>query len=410
VPSLNASVELTRGRIRGRDGAYLGIPYAASPVGERRWHAPAPLESWTGELDALAPGPPPPQPTRPVSEFAWGAIPPGDEDCLYLNVWVPTRSGVGDWPVLVWSHGGGWTIGWTGSGLDDGAQLADAAEVVVVSFGYRLGSLGWAFGNWGLLDHLVVLDWVQREIGAFGGDPDRVTLAGQSAGAGNVADLIASPQAAGLFARAILHSPPLPEAAGDPERRHRWESDLDVTRATSASDVVARHEALLREGEWQGSRGAAMPTREDELLPASPLEQPAARIDVPVLVGTTRDEATFLLRTGGRDAPDEDVRRMSEHLFIEPTQRWARERAAGGGEVDLFSVHHASPDPRLGALHTVDVPLLFGTFRSSEVARHYVSDDEQTRTVSEAVQRDWRRFIHGESLGWGAKTPHIIGG
>ncbi len=409
MPSPSASVELTGGRIRGRDGAYLGIPYAAAPVGERRWHAPGPLEHWAGELDALAPGPPPPQPVRPISKFAWGEIPPGDEDCLYLNVWIPT-SGTGDWPVIVWSHGGGWTVGWTGSGLDDGAQLANAADVVVVSFGYRLGSLGWAFGNWGLLDHLAVLDWVQREIRAFGGDPDRVTLAGQSAGAGNVADLIVSPQSAGLFTRAILHSPPLPEAANDPARRRRWEDDLGITRETGAADVVARHEALLREGEWQGTRGAAWPTLDDDVLPAAPLDQPAARIDIPVLVGTTRDESTFLLRTGGRDAPDEDVQRLSAHLFTEPTQRWARARAEAGGDVDLFRIDHSSPDPRLGALHTVDVPLLFGTASSSEVARHYVADDETTRAVSDQVQRDWRRFLHGESLGWGTAQPHLIGG
>jgi hypothetical protein len=140
VPSPSASVELSTGRIRGRDGAYLGIPYAAPPVTERRWHEPELVGRWAGELDVLAVGPPPPQPVRPISEFAWGAIPPGREDCLYLNVWTPS-SGAGDWPVLVWSIGGGWTIGWTGSGVDHGARLAYAAEVVVVTFSYRPGSI-----------------------------------------------------------------------------------------------------------------------------------------------------------------------------------------------------------------------------------------------------------------------------
>ena len=185
---------------------------------------------------------------------------------------------------------------------------------------------------------------------------------------------------------------------------------MAVDRSTSASDVVARHEALLREGEWQGTRGAALPTLDVDVLPASPLDQAGARIDIPVLVGFNRDEATFLLRTGGRDAPDEEVQRLSAHLFTEPTQRWARERATAGGEVDLFRIDHSSPDPRLGALHTIDVPLLFGTFATSEVARHYVADDEATRAVSELMQRDWRRFLHGDSLGWGAAQPHLIGG
>jgi para-nitrobenzyl esterase len=297
--------------------------------------------------------------------------------------------------VLVFFIGGGWTTGWTGSGLDDGAALAEAAQVVVVTFSYRLGSLGWAFGNWGMRDQLAVLEWVQREIGAFGGDPGRVTAGGQSAGAASVAGLLVSPAAEGLFSQAMLHSPPLPEAANDPQRRARWDAALGVTRATPAAEVVARHEALLAEGEWRGTRGAALPTLDGELLPISPLERPDARLDVPVLVGTMRDEATFLFRTGGRDAPDEQVERVTAHLFREPTERWARERAAAGGRVHVFRVDFESPTPRLGALHTIDVPLLFGTFRTSEVARHYVDDDEPTRAVSARMQAAWGRFFHG---------------
>jgi para-nitrobenzyl esterase len=408
VSAPGAGVELTSGRVRGRAGAYVGIPYAAPPVGARRWAPPAPMERWAGELDALAPGPPPPQPARPISEFAWGPIPPGDEDCLYLNVWTPV-AGDGPWPVLVFVIGGGFTVGWTGSGVDDGEALAQAAQVVVVTFSYRLGSLGWAFGNWGLLDQLAVLEWVAREIGAFGGDPARVTLGGQSAGAACVADLLVCPAARGLFSQAMLHSPPLPEAAGDPERRARWEQGLEVSRATPAADVVARHEALLQQGEWQGTRGAAQPTLDADLLPTSPLDAPAARIDVPVLAGTMRDEATFLFRTGGREASDEQCERVTAHLFREPTERWARSRAQAGGRVHLFRIDHVSPDPRLGALHTIDVPLLFGTFATSEVARHYVADEERTREVSAWMQAEWGRFLHGEDLAWPANDVQVIG-
>ncbi|HVP01679.1 MAG TPA: carboxylesterase family protein [Solirubrobacteraceae bacterium] len=405
-----AVVELTVGRVRGRDGAWLGIPYAAPPLGERRWRAPAPVAPWAGELDALAPGPPPPQPLRPISEFAWGAIPPGDEDCLYLNVWTP-RTGDGPWPVLVWSIGGGWAIGWTGSGLDDGALLAERAQAVVVTFSYRLGSLGWAYGNWGLLDHVAVLEWVRREIRAFGGDPGRVTMGGQSAGAGNVAALLVSPPAEGLFAQALLHSPPLPETAGSPARRERWERDLAVTRDTPAAAVVQAHEALLqREGEWRGTRGAALPTLEAATIPVAPLDAPDARLSVPVLVGTTRDEATFLLRTGGREASDEQVERLTDELFAGPTRAWAAARLAAGGRVHRFRIEHASPRPELGALHTIDVPLLFGTFATSQVARHYVADDERTRAVSAVVQREWGRFLHGEPPTWPADEVHVIGG
>jgi para-nitrobenzyl esterase len=388
--------------VRGREGAYLGIPYAKAA----RFGPPEPV-TWAGEREAFAPGPPAPQPKRPISEFAHGVTPPGAEDCLTLNVWAPREPG--PWPVLVWAIGGGWTIGWAGSSIYDGAALAAAAGVVVVNFTYRLGSLGWAGGNWGLLDHVAVLEWVRENIAAFGGDPARVTLGGQSAGAANVADLLVCPAAGGLFSRAILHSPPLPEAAHDPARGARWAADLwaRVAPDAPAGEIVAAHEALLREGEWKGTRGAAWPTLDERTLPVSPLDAPDARLDVPVLVGTTRDEATFLFRTAGRDAPDEQCRRVTEELFTAPTRRWARSRAAAGGEVHLFRLDHASPDPRLGALHTIDVPLLFGTFRTSEVARHYVDDDARTREVSEAMQRAWGRFLHGGDPGL-ATVPSIV--
>jgi para-nitrobenzyl esterase len=383
------------GRVGAR--AELGIRYARA----ERFGAPVPLP-WTGEsLGGF--GPPAPQPHRPISEFAHGTIPAADEDCLYLNVWTP--SGEGPHPVLVWSIGGGWAIGWPGSPVYDGAALAEAASVVVVTFAYRLGSLGWLASspNRGLLDHVAALEWVRDHIAEFGGDPARVTMGGQSAGAANVADLLACPAADGLFTRAILHSPPLPEACNDPERGARWARDLAarVPLDAPAADIVAAHEALLKEGEWRGTRGAAWPTRDPETLPFAPLERPAARLAIPVLAGTMRDEATFLFRTGGRDAPDELVERVTRELFTEPTQRWARERAAAGGRVHLFRLDHGSPDPRLGALHTVDVPLLFGTY-ASEVGRHYLADDADTRRVSAWMQREWGRFIHGEDPAWPA--------
>jgi para-nitrobenzyl esterase len=415
--------------VRGRDGAYLGIPYASAA----RFAAPGPVAPWGGALDGTRPGLPAPQPKRPISEFAHGPTPPGDEDCLTLNVWTPP--GEGPHPVLVWAIGGGWTIGWAGSSVYDGAALASAAGVVVVNFTYRLGSLGWVGGNWGLLDHVAALEWVRENIAAFGGDPARVTMGGQSAGAANVADLLVCPAAGGLFQRAILHSPLLPEAANDPARAARWATDLwsTVARDAPAPDIVEAHEALLKTGEWCGTRGAAMPTLDPATLPVAPLDAPAARLDVPVLVGTTRDEATFLFRTGGRrlevdeaavarmtgadDAtiarhrgadPEETlVRVVTAELFTEPTRRWAHERAAAGGEVQLFRLDHPSPDPRLGALHTIDVPLLFGTFRTSDVARHYVDDDARTREVSDAMQAAWGRFLHGDDPAL-ATVPGIV--
>jgi para-nitrobenzyl esterase len=374
-----------------RAAEHLGIRYAVAP----RFGAPVVC----GDPVARgAPGPPAPQPRRPISEFAHGRTPPGAEDCLFLNVWTPP--GAGPWPVLVWCIGGGWTIGWSGSSVYDGALLARAADAVVVNFTYRLGSLGWAYhpslggGNWGLLDHVAALTWVRDHISAFGGDPARVTLGGQSAGAANVADLLACPAADGLFTRAILHSPPLPEACNDPERGARWTEALAARvdlRAAPADAIVAAHEALLQTDEWRGTRGAAWPTRDPATIPFAPLEQPRARPEIPVLAGTAKDEATFLFRDRDRDDPQ--VRRVTEELFTAPTRGWARERGAR-----RFRIDHPSHDAKRGALHTIDTPLLFGTFRTSDVARHYVHDDAPTRAASDAMQREWARFIHGDPL------------
>lgn len=448
------------GSIRGKAARWLGIPYAKAPVEHRRWRPPERPDPWSKTLDATAPGPPPPQPARPISKFAHGETPPGSEDCLTLNVWAPS-SGDGPWPVLVWSIGGGWTIGWAGADLYDGALLASAAQVIVVTFNYRLGSLGWLLhpqlgepdvpsGNWGMLDHVAVLEWVHRNIATFGGDPSNITIGGQSAGAANVADLLVSPLAAGLFQRAILHSPPLPEAANDPGRGAQWAEDLaklvagdtDVAglRDYSPEAIVEQHEALLTRPPWRGTRGAAWPALDPLSLPRRPIDAPGARPELDVLVGTARDEATFLFRAGGRrmsldlsqlqvavsnitgvedpagviarhrdeaassgeslDPESLLVRIVTAELFTQPTHRWACQRAAAGGRVHLFRVDHPAPDPRLGALHTINVPLLFGTYRHSATAQHFVADTPRAREISARMQRDWGDFMHGREPSW----------
>ena len=268
----------------------------------------------------------------------------------------------------------------------DGAALAAAARRGRrhLHLPARLARLGG--GNWGLLDHVAVLEWVRENIAAFGGDPARVTLGGQSAGAANVADLLVSPGRRGpVRARA----PALAAAARGrqrPERARPLGADLSalVSRDGPPRRSSPRHEALLREGEWVGTRGAALPTLDARHCPSRRSTRPDARLDVPVLVGTTRDEATFLFRTGGRDASDEQVERVTAQLFREPTERWARSRAAAGGEVHLFRLDHTSPDPRLGALHTIDVPLLFGTFRTARSRATTSPTTTRTREVSEA--------------------------
>ena len=199
--------------------AWLGIPYAAPPVGELRWKAPRPPAPWEGEREALRFGAPCPQIGTPL-----GGAPPrvtgelwGEEDCLFLNVWAPADAGTGERAVLLWIHGGGNSVGH--GGFYDGGPLAAREGVVVITLNYRLGPLGWfhhpalagdgpadASGNYGTLDLLRALAWVREHVAAFGGDPARVTVFGESAGATNLASLLVAPEARGLFRGGIMQS------------------------------------------------------------------------------------------------------------------------------------------------------------------------------------------------------------
>lgn len=205
------------GAVTGGVGSWKGIPFAAPPVGDLRWRAPQPAAAWEGVRDGTAFGPSCMQTPLPGDSFA--PTTPLSEDCLSLNVWSPDTSA--SLPVMVWIHGGGWTIGGSSAAGFDGARLA-ARGVVVVSFNYRLGRFGYfahpaltaenadsgRLGNYGLLDQIAALEWVKRNIAGFGGDPARVTIFGQSAGAGSVLMLMASPSAKGLFSAAIAESSP----------------------------------------------------------------------------------------------------------------------------------------------------------------------------------------------------------
>ena len=217
------TVRTEGGTVVGREAAvqtFLGIPYAAPPVGDLRWRAPQPAQPWRTPKDAFTFGNVCPQVALalfPVPGVTPGQL-QGDEDCLYLNVYAPKGTAEGSkLPVLVWIHGGSFT---NGAGSDyDGSVLAEKYGLVVVTLNYRLGALGFlalpkldveapggASGNYGLLDQQAALRWVQGNIPAFGGDPANVTLAGESAGGLSVCDQLASPAAAGLFQRAIIQS------------------------------------------------------------------------------------------------------------------------------------------------------------------------------------------------------------
>ena len=211
------------GKVKGsyQEGLYIfkGIPYVAPPVGERRWLPPQPVEPWQGVRQAQTFGATSPQNWSPLNDIIpdFGVVEPRSEDCLYLNVWSP---GLDDArrPVLVWIHGGAFNLGSGSQSPYDASKLARRGDAVVVTFNYRLGVFGFlrldevtggkvpATGNEGLLDQIASLEWVHDNIAAFGGDPDNVTLFGESAGAMSIGCLLAMPKARGLFHKAILQS------------------------------------------------------------------------------------------------------------------------------------------------------------------------------------------------------------
>jgi para-nitrobenzyl esterase len=222
-PEVRTESGAVRGRWEGGTAVFRGIPFAAPPVGADRFQAPRPPERWAGVREAFAFGPPPPQ----ESGFMGLAAPPGSEppaegdDWLTVNVWTPEPGSGTRRPVLVWIYGGAYKLGSADTPGYDGRRLAEDGGMVVVTFNHRVGMEGFAFfegapANRGLLDQVAALEWVQANIDRFGGDPGRVTVAGQSAGAGSIASLLAMPRVTacgsgggtGLLRRAVLQSTP----------------------------------------------------------------------------------------------------------------------------------------------------------------------------------------------------------
>ncbi|NEC75160.1 carboxylesterase family protein, partial [Streptomyces rochei] len=312
VPTPHGAV---RGRYEQGVAVFRGIPYAAPPFGPRRFRPPEPPEPWDGVREAAGFGPTAPKPPYSEAFARYLSDPeiPGD-DCLNLNVWTPHPGPGARLPVLVWLHGGALTRGSSAVPVYDGSTFARDG-VVCVSVNYRLGVEGYGLfpdapANAGLRDQLAALEWVRDSITAFGGDPDRVTLAGQSAGAISTGALLAAPRARGLFRRAVLQSG-APEASDrDKVRRmvRRMASRLKIP-ATAEAFAAADRGALLRAQAEVGRfsspvlGGPAFGIVVDgDVLPVDPLEalvENDAAPGVDLMMGWTRDEYRLWLVPGG---------------------------------------------------------------------------------------------------------------
>ncbi len=288
---------------------YKGVPFAAPPVGDLRWRPPAPVVSWSGtrKANAFAPA------CMQHGVSMPGETPPAvSEDCLYLNIWTPASSAHGHLPVIVWIYGGAYRNGSASMPLYWGDRLAHKG-VIIVTIAYRLGPLGFlahpeltresphhSSGDYGLMDQIAALHWVQRNIVAFGGDPNNVTIAGQSSGAISVSILMASPLAKGLFQRAIGESgglfEPIQLAPGyllaNAERDgEKYAASLGVASLQQLRQLPAL--TLLG-----GSAGeVSHPVIEPWVLPATPYEAftSGQQNDVALLVGSNADEARSLV-------------------------------------------------------------------------------------------------------------------
>jgi para-nitrobenzyl esterase len=339
---MSTVVATLKGKVRGTEerGVYVfrGIPFARPPVGDLRFQPPQPAEPWSGIRDASRFGPAAPQPERPAGvPGGGGSYPNQSEDCLYLNVWTPAADGARR-PVLVWIHGGGFTIGTGGDPRYEGAALAARGNVVVVTLNYRLGALGFLHtpdfpadagitANCGILDQIRALEWVRDEIAAFGGDPGHVTVFGESAGGMSVGTLLGTPRARGLFHRAILqsgaaHHAAAPDAAAVTAHAVLQDVGLSAEEAANLRSLPAERilEAQLRVAALNPGSGMGFtPVVDGDLLPRPPLQAIADGLsgDIPVLIGSNLDEWKLMVASDPRVAgltPEELAARLTAVL------------------------------------------------------------------------------------------------
>ncbi|GAB3936579.1 carboxylesterase family protein [Kribbella albertanoniae] len=426
---------MVRGVREAGGSVFRGVRYAEPPVGGLRFGEPEPVRRWDGVRDATVFGPAPPQ-----SELLGTARGDGGDDWLTLNVWTSEAGGL---PVMVWIPGGAYMAGDSGRPEFDGARLA-ASGVVVVSLNYRLGIEGFgqiegAPANRGLLDQVAALQWVRENVRAFGGDPDRVTVFGQSAGGGSVAALLAMPRAKGLFQQAIVQSMPgtffSPELAADITAACAAELGVPNLATVEPAMLPLVGDAISdKMRQWRDRWGPIThrpipfaPVVDGNILPTTPwqaLVDGAAR-DIPLLVGHTRDEhrlfslidgvlgevtaeqtetALQMLAPGLHyreafpHASDEELYEIvnQDWLFRMPSLHLADAQLAGGGQAHLYEL---TWNGTLGATHGLDIPLVFGNLTTGHPAT-LISDADEAQDLSDQMRTAWVAFATHADPGW----------
>ncbi|MFD3971084.1 carboxylesterase/lipase family protein [Streptomyces cyaneofuscatus] len=465
---VEATARTVQGTVRGAVekgvAVFRGIPYAAAPVGARRFRAPEPPEPWEGVRDALAFGPTAPK--RPYAPPLDRLLPDpavAGEEWLNLNVWTPSTGAAG-LPVLVWIHGGSLLHGSSAVPVYDGSAFARDG-VVLVSVNYRLGVEGFGLfpdapANRGLLDQLAALEWVRDNIAGFGGDPDRVTVAGESAGAASIGALLATDRAAGLFRRAVLQSGVPAALAPDAAR---GTTELIARRlgvpATAAALAAVDPEALLTAQTEVTSGGNPLTGRnsfqlvvDGELLTRDPAEAlrtgtgrgtgtgtgsgtgtgtGAAAAGIDLLMGTNTEEYRLWFVPGGLterisrlklrlallkfkvpnatartyranrpDAtPGELLGALATDLLLRvPLNRLADARAGAPASTYVYEFGWPSPVQRLGACHALELGFVFDTLAHPDTMA--LTGPDAPQELAGAMHRAWVDFATTGDPGW----------
>jgi para-nitrobenzyl esterase len=443
------TIKIPSGPIQGylADGLahFRGIPYAAAPVGELRFAAPQPLQPWSEPLVATQYGPislqdidPLPMALPGTENNFYAPQIKTSEDCLSLNIITPDAAGSA--PVLVWIHGGAFLCGSGTGSWTNGVKFARDHGIVVVTINYRLGISGGLYlapgqANFGLLDQIESLRWVQGNIAAFGGDPARVTIAGQSAGGMSVASLLVSPLSKGLFARAIVESGHVsvttaPADAAKLTTQIAGQLGLDAT----ADDFMQKLRGLstLRIAAVQRANGISRPTfpsvTDGVSLPDNPLEYLAtgAKNGVELMIGTTSEENRLFNFTGwssdssvplerylrgyvaeddlaeaaalyqGIPATDAMELIATEHDWTQPCRELALTYANAGNRVFHYEFAWKSHVAGLGAAHLVDLPVWWNNLDApgvDELLGTGIATDPEAVLVARGASSAWANFI-----------------
>ncbi len=437
------------GKIRGikvRENVlrFTGIPFAKPPVGVLRFKAPVDPEPWTGIKDATEFGP---VSIQPYDEAEAVSLGPQSEDCLVLNVWTPGLDDGKKRPVMVWIHGGGFYTGGANDSWYDGSLFAERGEVVLVSIQYRLGALGWLYldelggkefsssKNNGLLDQVAALRWVKSNIENFGGDPDNITIFGESVGGTSVAALMVTPSAKGLFHKVIVQSGTFHNCRTQKKRGPYYRKvfmdacgvdDINGLMNLSADQIRTATYEVTEEATFMADR-MFMPVFDGEVLPKDPYDYIAAgnTADILLMHGSTKAEYHYWLKyyaASMRNSPRAAMLGLYQHVYRLTTaeidelyayhSEYAPEKSESDHYIDMATWGHfrstharlsaaqsqhsptweylfewSSPaNPEMGSYHAIEIPFVF------HIEEDEIYGDHPPITLIKQVQNAWINF------------------